>query len=121
MLLDSLWRGRYIPPVVFALVDEDGEDVKRCVDGKQRLTSIQNFLDGMVRFIDHSLFYHLTLLSQIPCTLSSQTSFPVYELKLWPQIGTLAQRRVGTTPFLTMSKVATSYQSIGSETLLSSR
>lgn len=56
MLLDSLWRGRYIPPVVFALVDEDGEDVKRCVDGKQRLTSIQNFLDGMVRFIDLSLY-----------------------------------------------------------------
>lgn len=52
MLLDSLWRGRYIPPVVFALVDEDGEDVKRCVDGKQRLTSIQNFLDGMIPYRD---------------------------------------------------------------------
>ena len=29
--------------------DEDGEEVMRCVDGKQRLTSIQKFFDGQVR------------------------------------------------------------------------
>jgi hypothetical protein len=34
---------------VFAVQrDEDGEEVRVCVDGKQRLTSIQKFIDGQV-------------------------------------------------------------------------
>jgi len=41
MLIDSLWRNYHIPPIIFAVVrDDDGEQIKRCVDGKQRLTSV---------------------------------------------------------------------------------
>ncbi|KAF8351390.1 hypothetical protein F5887DRAFT_1194897, partial [Amanita rubescens] len=48
-LIDSIYRNFYIPPVVFAVQkDEDGVDVRVCVDGKQRLTSIQKFIDGQV-------------------------------------------------------------------------
>ena len=48
-LVDSLYHNFYVPPIVFAVVkDEDGEEVRRCVDGKQRLTSIQKFIDGQV-------------------------------------------------------------------------
>jgi uncharacterized protein with ParB-like and HNH nuclease domain len=48
-LIDSVFRNFYIPPVIFACtIDEDGEPVRVCVDGKQRLTSIQKFLDGQV-------------------------------------------------------------------------
>jgi len=48
-LIDSVFRNFYIPPVIFACtIDEDGEPVRVCVDGKQRLTSIQKFLDGQI-------------------------------------------------------------------------
>lgn len=48
-LIDSIFRNFYIPPVIFAVTrDEDGENVRICVDGKQRLTSIQKFLDGLI-------------------------------------------------------------------------
>ena len=56
-LLDSIYRNYYVPPIVFDVYkDEDGEEVMRCVDGKQRLTSIQKFFDGQVRtriFLSH--------------------------------------------------------------------
>lgn len=49
-IIDSLYHNFYIPPVIFAVMrDEDGEEVRICVDGKQRLTSIVKFLDGQVR------------------------------------------------------------------------
>ncbi|KAJ7180176.1 hypothetical protein C8R43DRAFT_1117504 [Mycena crocata] len=52
MLIDSLFRGFYIPPVVFAVTkDEDGVPTRVCVDGKQRLTSIQRFVDGQLPYI----------------------------------------------------------------------
>lgn len=48
-VLDSIWRNYYVPPVVFAVYyNEDGLEVRHCVDGKQRLTSIQKFFDGQV-------------------------------------------------------------------------
>jgi hypothetical protein len=48
-LIDSIFRNFYIPPVIFAVQrDEDGEEVRICVDGKQRLTSIQKFFDGQI-------------------------------------------------------------------------
>jgi uncharacterized protein with ParB-like and HNH nuclease domain len=48
-LIDSIFRNFYIPPVVFAVQkDDEGEEVRICVDGKQRLTSIQKFFDGHV-------------------------------------------------------------------------
>jgi hypothetical protein len=50
-IIDSLYHNFYIPPVIFAVMwDEDGEEVRICVDGNQRLTSIVKFLlDGHVR------------------------------------------------------------------------
>lgn len=48
-LVDSIFRNFYVPPVIFAVQrDDEGETVRVCVDGKQRLTSIQKFLDGLV-------------------------------------------------------------------------
>jgi len=53
MLIDSLWRNYHIPPIIFAAVrDEDGDEIRRCVDGKQRLTSIIRFLDGQIHHMD---------------------------------------------------------------------
>jgi hypothetical protein len=49
-IIDSLFHNYYIPPVVFAISKdpEDGFETRLCVDGKQRLTSIQKFFDGQV-------------------------------------------------------------------------
>jgi len=49
-LIDSVYRDYFIPPVLFAVHEIDGEDVKICIDGKQRLTSIQRFMDGHIPF-----------------------------------------------------------------------
>lgn len=71
MIIDSIFRNFYIPPVIFAVkVHDDGSESKTCIDGKQRLTSIQRyenssffmslkgadisairFMDGLVRFV----------------------------------------------------------------------
>ncbi|KAF8264027.1 hypothetical protein EI94DRAFT_1873093 [Lactarius quietus] len=49
--IDSLFHNCYIPPIVFALMqDECGGELLACVDGKQRLTSIVKFLCGQVSF-----------------------------------------------------------------------
>ncbi|TFK46311.1 hypothetical protein OE88DRAFT_1594988, partial [Heliocybe sulcata] len=49
-LVDSLMRHYYVPPVILAVkVDEEGTEHRTCIDGKQRLTSIQKFMDGLVR------------------------------------------------------------------------
>ena len=55
-LIDSIFRNFYIPPVIFAVQTEDGESVRVCVDGKQRLTSIQKFFDGQVSLAFAHLF-----------------------------------------------------------------
>jgi len=53
-IVHSLFHNYYVPPVIFASTrDDSGEEVKVCVDGKQRLTSIQKFMDGHVR---HAFF-----------------------------------------------------------------
>lgn len=40
-LIDSIFRNFYIPPIVFAVHhDEEGEEVRICVDGKQVCNSI---------------------------------------------------------------------------------
>ncbi|KAH9858569.1 hypothetical protein C2E23DRAFT_880039 [Lenzites betulinus] len=50
-VLDSIWRNYYVPPVVFAVYyNEDRQQVMHCVDGKQRLTSIQKFFDGQIPY-----------------------------------------------------------------------
>ena len=51
LLIDSIFRNIYIPPIVFRLVkDEDGHEIRVCVEGKERLTSIVDFLTGSVHF-----------------------------------------------------------------------
>ncbi|KAG8739746.1 hypothetical protein FRC10_005215 [Ceratobasidium sp. 414] len=45
-LIDSVYRDYFIPPILFAVHEIEGERVKVCIDGKQRLTSIQRFMDG---------------------------------------------------------------------------
>ncbi|PVG02211.1 hypothetical protein CPB86DRAFT_870502 [Serendipita vermifera] len=49
-LIDSLFRNYYVPPVIFrVIVEGKNQDEKRiCIDGKQRLTSIQKFIDGHI-------------------------------------------------------------------------
>ncbi|KAF6762289.1 hypothetical protein DFP72DRAFT_1148707 [Ephemerocybe angulata] len=44
-LIDSIWSGIYIPPILFFINDEG---VRVCIDGKQRLTSIDRFLTGQI-------------------------------------------------------------------------
>ncbi|KIM74460.1 hypothetical protein PILCRDRAFT_828156 [Piloderma croceum F 1598] len=52
-IIDSILRNYYIPPVIFAVSSsDDGSELRTCIDGKQRLTSIQRFMDGLVRFTD---------------------------------------------------------------------
>ena len=50
-LIDSIFRNFYIPPLLFAQVEVAGQEdpILRCVDGKQRLMSLQKFFDGHVR------------------------------------------------------------------------
>ncbi|KIK95535.1 hypothetical protein PAXRUDRAFT_826921 [Paxillus rubicundulus Ve08.2h10] len=48
-LVDSILRNFYVPPVIFVTHQhEDGSESKTSIDGKQRLTSIQRFMDGMI-------------------------------------------------------------------------
>ncbi|KAG9015874.1 hypothetical protein FRB90_004334, partial [Tulasnella sp. 427] len=52
-LIDSLLRNFYIPPIIFRVIeDEVGYEKRICIDGKQRLTSLQRFVDGLIPHID---------------------------------------------------------------------
>ncbi|KAI6152714.1 hypothetical protein EDD17DRAFT_1491150 [Pisolithus thermaeus] len=43
-LIDSILRNYYMPPIIFAVsFQDDGSERRTCIDGKQRLTSIQKF------------------------------------------------------------------------------
>ena len=46
----------YIPPIIFAVQQNLVEDteLRICIDGKQRCTSILNFMDGKIPFISPS-------------------------------------------------------------------
>jgi hypothetical protein len=60
---------------VFAVQkDEEGEEVRICVDGKQRLTSIQKFIDGQVR---GTLFWVVSCLS-LPLSCLAHTTDSSY-------------------------------------------
>ncbi|KAJ3497242.1 hypothetical protein NLJ89_g10373 [Agrocybe chaxingu] len=49
MIIDSIYRNYYIPPIIFAVkYHEDGSETKTCIDGKQRLTSIHRFMEGLI-------------------------------------------------------------------------
>ncbi|EMD36006.1 hypothetical protein CERSUDRAFT_96229 [Gelatoporia subvermispora B] len=52
-LVDSLFRNFFIPPVIFAVkYSDDGSEHRVCIDGKQRLTSIWRFMDGLIPYVD---------------------------------------------------------------------
>ncbi|KAJ6492018.1 hypothetical protein C8R45DRAFT_990213 [Mycena sanguinolenta] len=52
-IIDSILRNFYIPPVIFAVNSfDDGSETRTCIDGKQRLTSIHRFMEGMVHHKD---------------------------------------------------------------------
>ncbi|KIK55350.1 hypothetical protein GYMLUDRAFT_264172 [Collybiopsis luxurians FD-317 M1] len=52
-LIDSICRNFYVPPIIFAVtVERDGTERRVCIDGKQRLTSIRRFMDGLIPFRD---------------------------------------------------------------------
>ncbi|KAI0093397.1 hypothetical protein BDY19DRAFT_903148 [Irpex rosettiformis] len=53
-LIDSLYHNYYIPPVVFTIFKKKGSEIRRCVDGKQRLTAIRKFIDGQIPYRDPS-------------------------------------------------------------------
>lgn len=51
-LIQSLFLNYHVPPVLFAItVNENGEELHTCIDGKQRCTSILNFMDGKIPFV----------------------------------------------------------------------
>ncbi|KAK0442485.1 uncharacterized protein EV420DRAFT_1578194 [Desarmillaria tabescens] len=53
-LIDSVLRNFYIPPVIFAVNSfDDGTETRTCIDGKQRLTSIHRFMEGLIPHQDH--------------------------------------------------------------------
>ncbi|KAF7976870.1 hypothetical protein HWV62_5397 [Athelia sp. TMB] len=61
-LIDSIFRNFYIPPVIFAVNQfDDGAETRTCIDGKQRLTSIYRFMDGLIPhkdpFTNEKLWY----------------------------------------------------------------
>ncbi|KAJ7068337.1 hypothetical protein C8F01DRAFT_1117794 [Mycena amicta] len=62
LLIDSIFRNISIPSIVFAVVkDEEGELIRVCVDGKQRLTSIQRFLCGQLPYkMSRNKHYYFT-------------------------------------------------------------
>ncbi|TFK28924.1 hypothetical protein FA15DRAFT_664562 [Coprinopsis marcescibilis] len=61
-LVDSLWKNIHIPSIVFVVhKDEDGDEQRICVDGKQRLTSMQRFLDGQVPHKDTKKTWWFTI------------------------------------------------------------
>ncbi|KAK0213380.1 hypothetical protein DFS33DRAFT_121068 [Desarmillaria ectypa] len=53
-LIDSILRNFYIPPIIFAVnLFEDGTETRTCIDGKQRLTSIHRFMEGLIPHRDY--------------------------------------------------------------------
>lgn len=62
-LIASVLQGYFIPPIIFNVTEQmetldDGSETMRhyriCVDGKQRLTSLQKFMEGKVGVTDSS-------------------------------------------------------------------
>ncbi|KAL5507364.1 hypothetical protein ACEPAH_6820 [Sanghuangporus vaninii] len=69
-LIESIFRNFYIPPVLFYVrteLDDPDLPVRVCMDGKQRLSSIQAFFDGQIPYKDpvtKKLFYYTVPSSQ---------------------------------------------------------
>ncbi|EJD03075.1 uncharacterized protein FOMMEDRAFT_156447 [Fomitiporia mediterranea MF3/22] len=63
-LIESIFRNFYIPPVLFFVRPESDDPdlpLRVCMDGKQRLSSIQAFFDGQIPYRDpvtKKMFYY---------------------------------------------------------------
>lgn len=56
-LIGSIFQNYYVPPIIFATQPhDDGSEIKVCIDGKQRLTSMRRFMDGLIPREWHSVF-----------------------------------------------------------------
>ncbi|KAL1749947.1 hypothetical protein FB107DRAFT_280126 [Schizophyllum commune] len=49
-LIGSILHNFYIPPIIFSVKTVKGEDHRTCIDGKQRLTSLVRFMDGLIYY-----------------------------------------------------------------------
>ncbi|THH32294.1 hypothetical protein EUX98_g1899 [Antrodiella citrinella] len=105
MLLDSIFRNFYVPPILFVVTqDDEGQNVKKCMDGKQRLTSIIQFFGGLIPYKDprtHKQWYwtqtdrHRNVVpdewkrkfesKKISCTEYTELS-PVYERDVFQRV-----------------------------------
>ncbi|CAB4404778.1 unnamed protein product [Rhizophagus irregularis] len=56
-LIDSVLNNYYIPPVIFSckILDDNRRWVRVCIDGKQRLTAIKNFMDNKISHINPAI------------------------------------------------------------------
>ncbi|KAF4624405.1 hypothetical protein G7Y89_g13767 [Cudoniella acicularis] len=60
LLITSILMGYFIPPIIFnvksKVIERDGQRIttyiRICVDGKQRLTSVNKFMNGQIGFFD---------------------------------------------------------------------
>ncbi|KAG9099070.1 hypothetical protein FS749_002206 [Ceratobasidium sp. UAMH 11750] len=58
-LIDSILRNFYVPPILFCITeDSSGNQTRICIDGKQRLTSIRRFLDGLIPHKDGKMSFY---------------------------------------------------------------
>ncbi|TFK50524.1 hypothetical protein OE88DRAFT_264936 [Heliocybe sulcata] len=52
-LIDSMFRNIHVPALVFTVdVDQEGNETRTCVDGKQRLMALCNFMNGHIPYVD---------------------------------------------------------------------
>ncbi|THH32691.1 hypothetical protein EUX98_g1542 [Antrodiella citrinella] len=62
-LIDSLFRNFYVPPVIFVVeMRDDGSEHRTCVDGKQRLTSINRCLSARI----NSMYVYVANMRSLP-------------------------------------------------------
>ncbi|KAI9303529.1 hypothetical protein BJ944DRAFT_232092 [Cunninghamella echinulata] len=54
MLIDSILNNYYIPPLIFSVRPSAEGNIRYCIDGKQRLSSIWKFMRNEIPFIDES-------------------------------------------------------------------
>ncbi|KAJ7590773.1 hypothetical protein C8J56DRAFT_542375 [Mycena floridula] len=52
-LIDSLYHNYYVPSLIFSVdTNSEGYEIRTCIDGKQRLSSIQRFMNGDINYKD---------------------------------------------------------------------
>ncbi|KAF5334728.1 hypothetical protein D9758_016899 [Tetrapyrgos nigripes] len=80
-LIDSILKKFYIPPIIFVVsTDDDGNETKTCIDGKQRLTSIYRFMDGLILHRTQSQTKNSGTKSTLQFTAARKSQLPVFYL-----------------------------------------